>query len=594
MTVERAHGPVGFGWRFVVPVLTGPALNPINTSTIAVALVPISHDLHTSAATAIWLVAGLYLTSAVAQPTLGTLADRFGARRIYLIGLVVTLLASFVPLAWHSFPGVLTARVLIGVGTSASYPAALSLIRDRSVASNRPTPPALLSGLSITAQATTAIGPVLGGVLIAAFGWPSIFLVNVPIAAVALVMTLTNVPASRPAPAAEQSRPRIDTAGIALFALTMTTLLWFLLHLSIGTLWLVIVATASAAALVLWEMHQAAPFLDVRMLGRNRALTRTYARQLLIYFGAYTMMYGFSQWLGGPARLSADQVGYLQLPTAIVAVVAGLTIARTRGLRTPLIIAGAVPVIGGVAVALVHATTPLIILVSIAAAFGVPQGLASVANQAALYRQAPAAQLGTASGLARTSVYLGAILSSALIGLVYPHTPTSAGLHHLGLVTSAAGALAFLLALTDKAISDRERPADAPPPGPPKGDISPGGVLRRPGGRPTRPAVANATRWPAWQARMARPMDKWVLPVPAARGTPRSATGRGRAPGEASTTRLPRSCGQLITCGLGLCTAPPELARSRQERRVRRPVRISLTRISAWLRRSRVLSGLIM
>lgn len=71
----------GFGPRFVAPVLIGPVLNPINTTMISVALVPISRDLGIPTSRAIWLVAGPYLASAVAQPVIGRFADLLGPRR---------------------------------------------------------------------------------------------------------------------------------------------------------------------------------------------------------------------------------------------------------------------------------------------------------------------------------------------------------------------------------------------------------------------------------------------------------------------------------------------------------------------------------
>lgn len=90
----------GFGPRFVAPVLIGPVLNPINTTMISVALVPISRDLGIPTSRAIWLVAGLYLASAVAQPVMGRFADLLGPRRIYTAGLVGVLVAGVLPLLW--------------------------------------------------------------------------------------------------------------------------------------------------------------------------------------------------------------------------------------------------------------------------------------------------------------------------------------------------------------------------------------------------------------------------------------------------------------------------------------------------------------
>ena len=449
------RGSTGFSPRFVVPVLIGPVLNPINTTMISVALVPIATDLGVSSATVIWLVAGLYLASAIAQPTMGKLADRFGPRRVYLIGLVVVIVAGLLPVFVHSFSGVLVARVLLGIGTSAAYPSAMALIRDQSVRLGEPAPQTLLSGISIASLTTAAVGPPLGGLLILTFGWPSIFLVNVPLAGAALVMAALWLPldSTRLAPRVTGSALRsIDPVGIVLFGGTISALLVFLLDLSSGYWWLLGVAIALGAALVWWELRRSTPFLDLRMLASNGALTRTYARLFLLYLASYLMTYGFSQWLQDAAGYSSGIAGLLQLPTALLAGVASVLVARTTALKLPLVVAAVMPLGGGILIATLTSDATIGLLVLITGIFGVAQGLSSVSNQAALYRQAPVAQVGTAAGLSRTSTYLGAIAASSIIGLVFGQGPTDADIHVIGWVIAAATAVAGVLAVTDAAL----------------------------------------------------------------------------------------------------------------------------------------------
>ena len=78
------RSPAAFGFRFVAPLALGAILNPINSTMIATALVPISSSLHTSVAHANWLIVSLYMTCAVAQPSMGRFADLFGPRRILI------------------------------------------------------------------------------------------------------------------------------------------------------------------------------------------------------------------------------------------------------------------------------------------------------------------------------------------------------------------------------------------------------------------------------------------------------------------------------------------------------------------------------
>ncbi|MFS0731870.1 MFS transporter [Curtobacterium sp. 1P10AnD] len=454
-------GGSGFGPKLLVPVLVGPLLNPINTTMVSVALAPISRDLGIGAAQAIWLVAALYLASAVAQPTMGKLADRFGPKKVFLTGLVIVGVAGVVPEFLTGFGGAVTARVLIGIGTSSAYPAALTTLRQHSARIGKPTPPLVLGALSITSLVSAAAGPPLGGALIAAFGWHAIFLVNVPLAVFGIVVSLLWLPSDRLRPQNDDDLPvlqALDPVGMLLMTGTVSALLVFLLDLSAGLWWLLGTAVVLLVALVLWELRAVKPFVDVRLLARNGALSRTYVRLFLVYLLAYTMTYGFSQWVQDVAGYSSDAAGYIQLPAAIVAGIASFLVARKTAVRGPLIAAAVVPIVGGLLLLLLDSGSPVALLVLTPALFGVPQAFASVSNQAALYRVVPAEYIGTAAGLSRTSVYIGAIGASSLIGGVFGTAPTTADLHVLAWVIVGVAVAASVLTIADRALA-RPRPS---------------------------------------------------------------------------------------------------------------------------------------
>lgn len=441
-----------YGWRFLAPLFIGPLLNPINTTMISVALSPISHSLHVSSATVVWLVAGLYLTSAIAQPTMGRIGDIMGARRVYLAGLVVVIAAGILPQLAPGFTPVLISRILLGIGTSAAYPSVMALVRARSDQAGIETPPAVLSGISISTLTSSVIGPVLGGLLIALGGWHAIFLVNIPLALIALVMTVLWVPSDGSGRRGDARFLDLDPIGIGLFGITIAALLVFLIHLDAPSWWLLAATLAVFGLLLGWELRQPKPFIDFRMLAGNGALARTYLRMLLLYFGSYAMTYGYSQWVQDAAGFSSSQAGFLQLPTAVLAGLVSLTIARTTKVWLPLLLTGVFPLIGGVFMLGIHAERPLAYLLVMAGVFGLGQGLASISNQQVLYRQAPAAQLGTASGLSRTFVYLGAILASGLLGATFGQSPSDGDMHLIGLIILICSAGVVLLVLFDRGL----------------------------------------------------------------------------------------------------------------------------------------------
>jgi hypothetical protein len=127
----QPRGDTDFGWRFLTPLLLGSALNPINSSVIATALIPIGKAFGVSPAQTGLLVSTLYLASAVAPPPLGRLADRFGGKRVFLSGIILVLAGGLVGSFGGDISTLVVSRILIGIGTSAAYPTAMVLISAR-------------------------------------------------------------------------------------------------------------------------------------------------------------------------------------------------------------------------------------------------------------------------------------------------------------------------------------------------------------------------------------------------------------------------------------------------------------------------------
>jgi MFS family permease len=164
---ERAGN--AFSWRFVTPMFLGSALNPVNSSLIATALVPIASAMHVSVGRTAVLVSALYLASSIAQPTAGKLAEEFGPRRVFLAGILLVLAGGLVGGFAPDLTTLMVARVLVGVGTSAGYPSAMLLIRRRATAAGLGAPPGnVLGGLIIAGMVTPAVGLPIGGVLVQA------------------------------------------------------------------------------------------------------------------------------------------------------------------------------------------------------------------------------------------------------------------------------------------------------------------------------------------------------------------------------------------------------------------------------------------
>jgi MFS family permease len=455
---QRKVGQSPFGAKLLLPLSLGATLNPINSTMLSTAFVPIQMEFKASVAEAGWLIAGLYLTSAIAQPTLGRLADLVGARRVYLVSLLLVALAGLIGAYAPSLPVLIWARVLLGLGTSGAYPSAMRIFRNESDKYGLAPPRTAMGVLSFSAVATTAVGPVIGGVLTAFFGWHSIFTVNVPLALIAFGLVLAWVPPDvggigRPG----RILAEIDLVGIALFGACLSALMLFLMR-SDRSFWPALAISALlGVALVLHSNKRENPFIDVQMLRTNRPLTVTYLRIGLILLIVYCVMFGFAQWLESGAGYSAAQAGLINSPMSIVAAIASFAAARTKGIRAPFILGTASALAGCICLYLMdYQTSPWLISAGVAL-FGLPMGLTTTTTQAAVYIQAPANAIGTASGLQRTAGYVGAISSTSLLGLLYGSHATDDGLHSLSLVMGALSAVLVVATIFDRTLPETKR-----------------------------------------------------------------------------------------------------------------------------------------
>ncbi|MGW2866999.1 MFS transporter [Kitasatospora sp. NPDC001225] len=448
----------GFNRRLIAPMVLGSVLNPINSSMIAVALVPVGAAFGAPPAETAWLVTGLYLATAIGQPVIGRLVDTHGPRRLYLAGTALVGLAGLLGALAPSLGLLIAARVLLGLGTSAAYPAAMHLTRSEAERTGRSSPTGVLTVLAVANQTVAVVGPTLGGLLIGAGGWRTVFAVNVPLSLACLALGAARLPvtARRPDPADGGERPgrpeRLDHLGIALFAVLLLALMLFLMKPGPARWYLPALALLAAVAFALRERRARAPFIDLRALGGNRPLIATYLRQVLGYTAIYAFLYGYTQWLEEGRGLSAATAGLVLLPLSLTALAAAGASGRSPGVRGKLLVGSACQIAACAALLLVHANSPGALLIGVGVLAGVSQGLIGLGTQTALYHQADPAAIASAAGLLRTFMYLGAMAASAANAAFFPHGATTAGLHHLALFMLGGAALLFLLTVPDRSL----------------------------------------------------------------------------------------------------------------------------------------------
>ncbi|MEU3571452.1 MFS transporter [Kitasatospora sp. NPDC036755] len=464
-------------------MVLGSVLNPINSSMIAVALVPVGVAFGAPPAETAWLVTALYLATAVGQPVLGRLVDTHGPRRLYLAGTALVGVAGLLGALAPSLGLLIAARVLLGLGTSAAYPAAMHLTRSEAERTGQSSPTGVLTVLAVANQTVAVVGPTLGGLLIGAGGWRTVFAVNVPLSLACLVFGAVRLPVAERGPERSSGngdgpehperperpeRPdrsggsghrrgpggpgRLDHAGIALFAVLLLALMLFLMKPDPARWYLLVLTALAAVAFAVRERRAATPFIDLRALAANRPLIATYLRQVLGFTAIYAFLYGYTQWLEEGRGLSAATAGLVLLPLSVAALTTAGLSGRSPGVRGKLLVGSVCQIAACAALLLVRANSPGALLIGVGVLAGVAQGLIGLGTQTALYHQAEPAAIASAAGLLRTFMYLGAMAASAANAAFFPHGATTGGLHHLALFMLGGAALLLLLTAPDRSL----------------------------------------------------------------------------------------------------------------------------------------------
>ncbi|WAL69390.1 MFS transporter [Amycolatopsis cynarae] len=452
MTPSRVSPGDGFDRKLLAPMIVGSILNPVNSSIISVALVPIGVAFGAPPSQTAWLISALYLATAIGQPVVGRLVDLYGPRRLFLAGTALTGLAGITGMLAPGLGALIAARVLLGFGTCAGYPSAMYLIRSEARRTGRDSPAGVLTAVAVATQTIAVIGPSLGGLLIGFGGWRATLALNIPLAALGLVLGALRLPKA-PGPAGESTRSGLDLAGMALFAAALVSLLLFLMHADPAHWYLLAAMPAAGAGFVARELRAASPFIDLRLLRGNLPLVLTYLRALLAYVVGYAFLYGYTQWMEQGRGLSAAQAGLAQLPLFAVGILVSVTTGRRAQVRGKLLVGALGQIAACVLLLTLGPASPFWLLLVVAVVFGVPQGLNSLALQNSVYHQADPERIGSSSGLLRTFGYLGAIVASAANGALLARRADTTGLHHLSWFMLGTAVLFLLVTAADRALA---------------------------------------------------------------------------------------------------------------------------------------------
>ena len=404
-------------WTLTV-VCVSTAVLLINVAAPNVALEAIADDLGASFTDLQWVLSGYSLVLAVFQLTAGSLADLFGRRRLFVIGVCLFTVASALCTLASSSGLLIAARALQGLGAAVMFPASLALLAQEFEGEAR----ARAIGIwGAVIGLAFAAGPLVGGVLVDAIGWQAIFALGVVLGLPTIALALTKVRESQDPDPSPVDWPGVATLSLGLFLIVFAVLRGNALGwTSAPVLGLVAVGAVSLAAFVRVELRAADPMLDLRLF-RNRTFLGATVIVATLAGGSFGVFVYLSLFLLDVGGGSPVEVGLWLAPLALFAFASSLLAGRLAG-RVSLTAALAVGMglcAGGLLLMTgVDADSSWLHLLAGLSVVGVGTGLANPMVTFAHLGVLPPAQGGLASGINNTARQLGLAVGIAVLGVV--------------------------------------------------------------------------------------------------------------------------------------------------------------------------------
>ena len=305
-------------WWTLAAVAVGLFMIMLDNTVVNVALPSIQRDLGVGLSELEWIVSGYALTFAALMLIGGKLADAYGRRLVFVLGIVVFTVASLLCGLATSGDMLIASRVLQGAGAAMMNPATLSIIAATFPPRQRGTAIGIWAGVSALAL---AIGPLVGGLLTEHASWNWIFFVNVPVGILGVFASFLLIDESR-----DPTHERLDLPGLATSALGLFALTYGLIEANTygwGSARIIGAFAISAIALgsfVLLERHQRAPMLDLTLF-RNRTYVGANLAILLVSLAMFGVFFFVSLFMQNILGYSAVQAGASFLPMTILVII---------------------------------------------------------------------------------------------------------------------------------------------------------------------------------------------------------------------------------------------------------------------------------
>jgi EmrB/QacA subfamily drug resistance transporter len=410
-------------WPALWALVLGFFMILVDSTIVSVATPAIMAGLHTDVDAVLWVTSAYLLAYAVPLLVTGRLGDRFGPRRVYLIGLAVFTLASLWCGLTDTIGMLVAARVVQGLGASMMTPQTMAVITRTFPADKRGRAMSLWGAV---AGVATLVGPILGGVLVDGLGWEWIFFINVPVGVVGFVLAVRLVPEL------PNHVRRFDLLGVVLSAVGMFLLVfgiqegqtydWGTIVGPISVWSLIVAGLVVLAVFLVWQArNKAEPLLSLRLF-RDRNFSLANVAITTVGFSITAMAFPMILYAQGVLGLSPTGSALLLVPMAVISGALSPWVGKLTDRAHPRIVAGIGMACFPVALlwlaAVIGPATPIWQLLLPIGLLGVANGFLWAPIGTTATRNLPIAQAGAGAGVYNTTRQVGAVLGSAGIAVL--------------------------------------------------------------------------------------------------------------------------------------------------------------------------------
>lgn len=392
----------------------------VDTTIVNVTLPTLSTALDASTRDLQWIVDAYTLVFAAFVLAAGGLGDRFGRRRLLLIGLAIYFVGNLGASLSGSSDALIAWRAVMGVGAAVIFPATLSTIVH--LFSERGARAKAIGLWGATTGIAVALGPIVGGALLESSGWQAAFWMKLPLAAAALALVLAFVPES-----GDPARPRIDRVGLGLSTLSVFALVFTIIEapeygwLAARTLGGFAVAIVTLAGFVAYEARASSPLLDVGLF-RNARFSAASVAITFSFFALFGFIFLITQYFQILRDYGALETGVRLLPVALstgTAAVIGTILAVRVGNKLVVATGLGLGAIMFAWTSQVDGSTSYLEIAAQMVVLGTAMGFTSAPATESIMGAVPAANAGVGSGVNDTTRELGGTLGVAVIGSVF-------------------------------------------------------------------------------------------------------------------------------------------------------------------------------